>query len=53
MVKVRDELKLNNPGSELTGIQYIEAFDTGGNLVFTAKATLVGTRVRAEAPPAP
>jgi hypothetical protein len=49
--KVRDVLSLNDLGDTLTGRQYIEGFDTAGNIVFTGKVNLQGTRVRAEAPP--
>jgi hypothetical protein len=49
--KIRDRLFLSDGGETLTGTQYIEGFDTAGNLVFVGKATLHGTRVRAEAPP--
>jgi hypothetical protein len=52
LTKIRDRLFLSDGGETLTGTQYIEGFDTDGNLVFVGKATLHGTRVHAEAPPA-
>ena len=49
--KIRDRLFLSDGGETLSGRQYIEGFDTAGNVVFVGKATLHGTRVHAEAPP--
>jgi len=50
--KVRDVLGISDAGDVLTGRQYIEGFDTAGNIVFIGKVSLQGTRVRAEPPPA-
>ncbi len=50
--KIRDRLFLGNGGETLTGTQYVEGYDTDGNLVFVGRVTLQGTRVHAEAPPA-
>ncbi len=49
--KIRDLIVLSADGNSLTGKQYIEGFDTTGNLVFVGRANLAGTRVVAEAPP--
>ncbi len=49
--KIRGEITLGNSGDEFTGRQFIEGFDTGGNVVFTGSVSLQGSRVKAEAPP--
>jgi hypothetical protein len=49
--KVRDLIKLNKNGEEFTLSQYVEAFDTFGNTVFSARINGRGVRVHAEAPP--
>jgi hypothetical protein len=51
--KIRDRILLSADGTRLAGEQYIEGFDTSGTLVFVARARLAGTRLEAEAPPAP
>lgn len=51
-VKIRDLIKLNGAGTELTGTQYIEILDNDGNVLDTFVGEMAGTRVKAEAPPA-
>jgi hypothetical protein len=51
--KVRDAITLSKTGDEFDGRQFVEGFDTSGNVVFTGKVMLHGVRVQAEAPPQP
>lgn len=51
--KVRDSIRIGNRPDTFTGTQYVEVFDTAGNLVATFDATMQATRLRAEAPPQP
>src|SRR5205085_12105337 len=49
--KVRDTIKLSKNGETFEMLQYIEGFDTEGDLVFTGTVTGHGVRLHAEAPP--
>jgi hypothetical protein len=50
--KVRDRIVLGADGAHFSGTQYIEGFDTNGNVVFVGRVNLAGERIEAEAPPA-
>jgi hypothetical protein len=52
-VKVRDEIRVNRRGDAFTGRQFIEIYDTGGEVVDEFEAALEAVRVNPEAPPAP
>lgn len=51
--KVRDTISLNQLGDRFTGRQYVEIFDTDGQLTATFSATMTAVKMKAEAPPAP
>jgi hypothetical protein len=50
-VKVRDNITVNEQGTEFNGTQFIEVYDAGNQLLFTVTAKMHGVRVKAEAPP--
>jgi hypothetical protein len=49
--KVRDAINMSD-NDHFTGRQYVEGFDTNGNLIFSVQATMTGVRLKAQAPPA-
>ena len=49
-IKFKYSVNLNKPGTEFTGKLHVEGYDVFDNLVFTADATLHGTRMLAEGP---
>jgi len=49
--KIRDVINLSRDGETLRMRQYIEGYDTDGNLVFTGTVAATGVRIHAEAPP--
>ena len=51
-VRVRDTINLSHNGSSFDGTQFVEAFDVNGNLVFSIHATMHGTKISAQPPPA-
>lgn len=46
--KIRDNIRLNNKGTEFTGTQRVDVYDTGGNLVDTFDATMHAVRMKVE-----
>jgi hypothetical protein len=53
IAKITDRIVLSKDGESLSGRQHVDAYDTEGHLVFVADGTMTGTRMHAEAPPAP
>jgi hypothetical protein len=51
--KIRDTIRVSHNGESFQMRQYIEGFDTDGNLVFVGTVEGTGVRIHAEAPPAP
>ena len=51
--KIRDTIRVSHNGETLQMRQYIEGFDTDGNLVFVGTVEGTGVRIHAEAPQAP
>lgn len=50
--KVRDTIALNQLGTQFTGRQFVEIFDTEGAFVVSFSATMTAVKLQAEAPPA-
>lgn len=46
--KIRDTFRLNDRGTEFTGRQRVDVYDTGGNLVDSFDATMHGVRMQVE-----
>jgi hypothetical protein len=51
-LKFREVITLGPRGNGFTGRGFLEVFDSGGNLLFSAPYTLRGTRMQVENPPA-